>query len=65
MNLADLDTNCEVSSNQMFIKNAKTEVDKLRHFGRFNKEEDHGQNAILTKWIITVKDSSTRTSLVA
>lgn len=31
VNLADLDTNCEASSNQLFLKNAKTELDKLRH----------------------------------
>ena len=55
VNFVQLNTKNDSAHDQTLIENAKqTELDKLRQFNTFDEIEDHGQNTISTRWVITV-----------
>ena len=51
--------NDDTTHNETLIENAKqTEQDKMRQFNTFDEIEDHGQNTISTRWVITGKENN-------
>ena len=41
------------------------ELEKLSDFGTYNKVENHGQKTILTRWVISSKEGTSKAGLVA